>query len=133
MSTTTTTKKNYSPDTGELISLEKAQTMMNNYDAHEKRKGKQKFTKGYFFGKNKLQELLNCEGSIGLRIYYGIDIDGDGKDDKKMVIFPVDKNGNDMPYHPPHNNIDGADVKTMEAFGRTSSPGRVLDAGTPTP
>lgn len=44
-----------------------------------------------FGGKEKIQELLNQEGSIGLRMYFSIDDAGN----KNVVFVAVDSNGND--------------------------------------
>jgi hypothetical protein len=101
----------YPPDAGEFISLKKADQLINNYDEREKKHGKKDFTKAYFYGKDKIKELLECDGCVGLRIYYGVDLDGDGKDDIKMVIYPVNKEGKNMPYHPKKPHIAGLSFK----------------------
>lgn len=55
------------------------------------------FFRAFFFGKDKLQELLNYNGNIiGMRIYYGVDVNSDGTDDKKIIFYPVDETGNDV-------------------------------------
>jgi len=49
-----------------------------------------------FFGIDKIQELLSQPGASGLRIYYGLDVDGDGKRDKKFVLTATDSQGEDI-------------------------------------
>jgi hypothetical protein len=127
----TSSKKHYPPDAGEFISLNAADKMINGYDEREKKHGKKDFTKAYFFGKDKIRELLDYEGSVGIRIYYGVDLDGDGKDDIKMVIYPVDKDGKNMPYRRPKPKIAG-----LSFGGPVDDPeddGGALDGGYPCP
>lgn len=45
-----------------------------------------------FLGKDKLQDLLDVEGSMGIRIYYGLDNDGK----QKVVLVAADANENDI-------------------------------------
>lgn len=123
----TNAKKSYPSDAGTFISLKEADRLIENYDNQEKKRGKKDFTKAYFFGKEKIRELLDYEGSVGIRIYYGVDIDGDGKDDIKMVIYPVDKDGQNMPYRRPKPKIAG-----MSFGGPVDDPvddGGALDGG----
>ncbi|WP_303310708.1 hypothetical protein [Hymenobacter sp. BT730] len=47
--------------------------------------------RGYFFGKTKLQSLLNQPGCVGIRIYYGQDGTG-----PKLVLAGVTNNENDI-------------------------------------
>lgn len=49
-----------------------------------------------YFGIEKIQELLSQSGATGLRIYYGLDVDGDGKRDKKFVLTATDAEGEDI-------------------------------------
>lgn len=46
----------------------------------------------HFVGKNTLKEILDQDGYMGLRIYYGINTD----DTPEVVIVGVDANGDDM-------------------------------------
>lgn len=46
----------------------------------------------HFFGKNKLQDLLDQEGAMGIRMYYGINEDGV----KQLVLVAADEEQNDM-------------------------------------
>ncbi|KAA2242485.1 hypothetical protein F0L74_08045 [Chitinophaga agrisoli] len=122
----TTTKRVFPPDAGEFISLDHADKLINAFHEKETKKGKKEFTKAYFFGKDKIQELLNCENSVGIRIYYGADLDGDGIDDKKMVLYAVDKDGKNIPYYPPAPKTAGI------SFNPDPEPdggGKALDGG----
>jgi len=49
-------------------------------------------TKGHFFGKDILHDLLNQQGCMGIRMYYGLDEDGN----KELVLVGADANENDM-------------------------------------
>jgi hypothetical protein len=127
----TNSKKLYPPDTGTFISLKEADRLINNHEEQEKSRGKKDVTKAYFFGKDKIRELLDYEGSVGIRIYYGVDLDGDGKDDKKMVIYPVDKDGKNMPYRAPKPKIAG--LSLMNDSTPDDDDGTALDGGAPCP
>ncbi len=48
--------------------------------------------KGHFFGKDVLNELLDQEGCMGIRMYYGID----DKGKKALVIVGTDADENDL-------------------------------------
>lgn len=45
-----------------------------------------------FFGKDIINEILNQEGCMGLRLYYGIDEDGNNQ----IVMVGADSDENDM-------------------------------------
>ncbi|MCR9171794.1 MAG: hypothetical protein NXI10_04840 [bacterium] len=49
-------------------------------------------TKGHFFGKDILQDILDQEGCMGIRMYYGLDQDGN----KELVLVGADANENDL-------------------------------------
>lgn len=49
-------------------------------------------TLAHFFGKDILIELLDQEGCVGIRIYYGLDEDNN----KQLVIVGVDSDQNDI-------------------------------------
>lgn len=46
-----------------------------------------------FYGKEKLQALLDHPDAIGIRIHFGIHEDGA----TKLILSPADKNGSDLP------------------------------------
>lgn len=48
--------------------------------------------KGHFFGRDLLMEILEQEGCMGIRMYYGIDDDGE----KQLVICGADASEDDM-------------------------------------
>ena len=48
--------------------------------------------KGHFFGKDILNEILEQEGCMGIRMYYGVDVNGD----KELVIVGANAAENDM-------------------------------------
>lgn len=124
--------KKFHPDAGTYISEQEAQKLRDAFFQREKEKHQhEEFTRAYFFGKDKLQELLNYNSEIvGMRIYYGVDVDGDGIDDKKMVLYPVGKDGKDIVMYDKHphsaNRSAGADITTSGA-------GKALDGGLPCP
>ncbi len=49
-------------------------------------------TKGHFFGKDILQDILDQEGCMGIRMYYGLDEDGN----KELVLVGADADENDL-------------------------------------
>lgn len=86
----------FTKDTGTFISLVQGAKLTQAYRIDKIEHKLKEFPLAGFFGSNKLNTLLSKPGAIGLRIYYGLDIDGDGKSDGKFVIVAVDKEGNDI-------------------------------------
>jgi len=127
----TNEKKHYPRDAGEFISLKDADRMINKYGDHEKRRGaREDYTKAYFFGKDKIQELLNChEDIVGIRIYYGMDLNKDGIDDKKMVLYAVNKEGKNVPYKRPRPKIAGLSFTDPTTEPPADDDGTALDGG----
>jgi hypothetical protein len=127
----TNSKKHYPSDAGEFISLKDADRMIGRYGDNEKRKGRgEDYTKAYFFGKEKIMELLNChEEIVGIRIYYGMDLDGDGVDDKKMVIYAVNREGKNVPYKRPKPKIAGLSFAPPTDDPPSDDDGGALDGG----
>ncbi len=84
-------------DAGKFITLVNGAQITQTFrvDQFERKKHKD-FLISQFFGINKLNTLLQKPEVVGLRIYYGLDINGDGKRDKKFVLVGVDKDGNDI-------------------------------------
>jgi len=72
---------------GGLISLETGADMTARYRTQNPNE-----IKGHFFGKDVLKEILDQEGCMGIRMYYGLDADGN----KALVIVGADANENDM-------------------------------------
>ncbi len=87
----------FSKDTGFFVDLASAAKITKNYrvDQLERKKHKDPMM-SQFFGIEKIQELLSQEGATGLRIYYGLDVDGDGKADKRFVLTACDADGCDI-------------------------------------
>ncbi len=87
----------FSKSTGRFINLVKGSKLTQAYriDQTDRKKHKDPKLAG-FFGIDKINELLNKPGVVGLRIYYGMDIDGDGKRDKGFVLVATDEEGNDI-------------------------------------
>lgn len=72
---------------GGFISMEEATTMTGAY-----KRNNPEAIHGYFFGREKLLELLNQEGAMGIRIHYGHDADGNNQ----LVLLAADRNMNNM-------------------------------------
>jgi len=72
---------------GDPLTLETAKQWMANY----KDKNPDQ-VRGHFFGLDIIQQILNEEGSVGVRIYYAIDETGN----KKLLVVGVDSEGNDL-------------------------------------
>lgn len=74
--------------TGEFIDLTEAKEMTNAYQAAFPTE-----PKCFFFGKDKLQSVIDQEGCIGVRMYRGFDV---VRNEQNVVIVGVDASGNDM-------------------------------------
>ncbi|MCR9170848.1 MAG: hypothetical protein NXI10_00020 [bacterium] len=72
---------------GGQITLEQGADMTSAY--RDQNPGK---TKGHFMGRDILLEILNQEGCMGIRVYYGIDNNGD----KQLVFVGADSNEDDQ-------------------------------------
>lgn len=72
---------------GEQITLEEAIEMTSAY-----REENPDETKAHFFGKEILEQILNQDGCEGIRMYYGIDSDGE----KQLVLVGVTEEGLDL-------------------------------------
>lgn len=128
--------KHFPPDTGAFISKKEAERLRDNYMQRKRTKhGNDNFIQAYFFGKEKLLELLSCQEDIaGLRIYYGEDTNNDGIDDRKMVIYAVDKNGQNILYKKKKETTDANSFSASAAAkGVDDEEGGALDTGLPCP
>lgn len=100
----------FSKSAGKFLSLLNGakQTQAYRIDQVDRKKHKDPILSG-FFGIDKIQELLaNKPTASGIRIYYGLDIDGDGKRDKKFILVAADDEGNDIiPSATQHLEKDG--------------------------
>lgn len=72
---------------GEMISLAEAAGLTANY--RDKNPGD---VQACFYGKDNILALLNQTGAMGIRVYYGIDEDGQ----KQLVLVAADTNENDI-------------------------------------
>ncbi len=128
--------KHFPPDAGAFISKKEAERLRGNY-MNRKRKnlGHDEFIQAYFFGKDKILELLNCQEDItGIRIYYGEDTNGDGVDDRKMVIYAVDPKGQNILYKKKQEQTtDANSFSASAAKGVVDDEGGALDNGFPCP
>lgn len=70
---------------GTMITEEDAVTLVNTYRSNNRGK-----VKGIFFGKNKLNDILNQANVKGIRIYFG-----EENNDFKLVLVGADSNEND--------------------------------------
>jgi hypothetical protein len=132
MSTNATNHK-MAPDAGDFITEDEANRLRGNFCTKSKRKwNHDNYIQAYFFGKDRLQALLNCQDDIaGLRIFFGADTDNDGIDDRKMVIYAVDHNGKNILYKGEDQPNIGAG--TDDGGPTSTGGGKVLDAGIPCP
>jgi hypothetical protein len=73
---------------GKIVSLQEASIWTANY-RNSTQPGE---TIAHFIGKNKLLELLEQENCVGVRIYYGIDENGE----KNLIFVGADENENDL-------------------------------------
>lgn len=80
---------------GDPIDLDLARSWANNF-----REQNTTGTIAHFFGTEILNQLLAEEGCVGLRIYYGIDDEGN----RQLLIVGVDEKGNDLL---PATGVDG--------------------------
>lgn len=72
---------------GSPISLDVAKSWTKNY--RDANKGK---TRAIFYGKEKLQALLNEPGAMGIRIYFAVDDEGANK----LVLVSATEDGNNI-------------------------------------
>lgn len=73
---------------GGVIKLSDASAMTANYRGSDLDGG----TKGHFFGKKVLRELLKQRGCVGIRIYYGLDAEGN----QQLILVGAKANMDDM-------------------------------------
>jgi len=77
-------------DEGGLIDEQTAEDLKGNY--------KKSFAPGepnviaHFYGKDKIQQLLDTRESVGIRIYHGLDKDGN----QELVLYAVRSDGKDI-------------------------------------
>lgn len=79
-------------NTGTFISLTTAQTMSTAWINAQSSAPSVANPKAFGLGMNKIQDLLDQSGCIGIRIYNGIDGDGN----KNVILVAIDQYGDDM-------------------------------------
>lgn len=72
---------------GGEITLSSASAMTSEY-----RRKNPDSTLAHYFGRDIMQRILDQEGCMGIRIYYGVDEDGN----KQLVLVGADSDQNDM-------------------------------------
>ncbi|WP_343674488.1 hypothetical protein [Chitinophaga sp.] len=125
-----TTKTNFTPDAGGFIHHAEAQRLRDNYCNKKRQKTPHDpdFVQAYFFGKDKLQQLLDCQDDIiGLRIYFGDDHDHPDQELKKMVIYAVKADGHNVLYK------DSTAAKQLSLSSEAPIEFAALDQGLPCP
>ena|SRR5687767_8748413 len=73
---------------GQMVSLTDGAQWTKNYRDSQNYDG----VKSIFYGKNKLNDLLDQQGCVGIRIYKAID----GEGVPVMVLIGTDEDGNDL-------------------------------------
>jgi len=83
---------------GNFIPIEKAAQFTRNY-RNSQQFNLNKEVKALFYGRDKLLEILNQDGCMGLRIYFGLS-DGTVEDqtfgDPQFIIIGADADGNNQ-------------------------------------
>lgn len=113
---------------GNFITHADAHTLVKNYEDQNANK-KETVVRAIFYGSDKIQELLDTEGAVGIRVYYGLHANpGIGQPySKKMVLVAVDKDGYDIPGSPNIAPDPNAPVS------KSGTPPKYLDDGVPCP
>lgn len=83
---------NFNPNDGAFISKATAQ----QYTANYRNNPAQNSINSHFFGRNKIDDVLNQTGLIGLRVYYGLKEDENQNLVQELIIVGVDSNGKDI-------------------------------------
>ena len=70
-----------------------ARIWRSNYESYERKYGSNKnLIRAHFYGRELINELLETKDAVGIRIYYGLNDDGE----KELLLYAVDKNGKDI-------------------------------------
>lgn len=80
---------------GDVITSTQANTYRSTYEASPNFTYNQGI-KGHFFGKDILNDLLNQNGVMGLRIYYGLKPVSGAPSKPQLVVYGTDANGDDI-------------------------------------
>ncbi len=79
---------NFNGTEGGPVTLERGKQSITDYQL--KNPGS---IKARFFGKDALQNLLNVEGAVGIRMYFGID---PLTQENELILIAADAEGNDI-------------------------------------
>ncbi|HMG16081.1 MAG TPA: hypothetical protein VK590_11575 [Saprospiraceae bacterium] len=79
-------------NTGTFISVSEARTMSTSWINAQLSTPSTANPKAFGFGKDKIQDILDQSGCVGIRIYNGIDENGN----KNVIVIATDSNGDDM-------------------------------------
>lgn len=77
---------------GDIIPIEQAVQWTSNYCKQAETDEGKLLTQAHFYGREILQKLLDQEGCMGIRMYYGIDEEGQ----KQLILVGADADGNDL-------------------------------------
>lgn len=81
----------FNAQTGTFIDVATARSMASNY-----RSSNQNGTKSIFFGKDKIQAILDQEGCIGINFYLAHENDKSGNPQVTLVLVGMDAQENDQ-------------------------------------
>ena len=88
-------KQNFKGTEGEFITEQQARRMTSVF-RNSKYHGELKSINAYFFGKDKINELLKQKGVVGMRVYYGLEYDDNGKPNPQIVLVGTNTDGSDI-------------------------------------
>ena len=108
-------KQNFKGTEGEFITEQQARKMTSVY-RNSKYHGELGGINAYFFGKDKIDQILKQKDVKGIRVYYGIEYDETGKPVPQIVLIGTNADGRDITEGlildngwpcPPFCNTDG--------------------------
>ena len=98
-------------------------------------------TKAHLFNKQQILDLLNQDDCVGLRIYYSLDIDPQGKQKKQLVVVGVTEDTNAYTDILPDREVIARSIKTRKNPNPTEAQvdaaelkkAMIIDRGAPCP
>lgn len=86
----------FTGDEGKFISSSEAAPYTQRFrkKKDEENKKPKSYSEAQFFGNNKLKKLMEKEGCVGLRFYFGVSTDKEFDD--QLVVVAVDATGKDL-------------------------------------
>ncbi|MBP7821853.1 MAG: hypothetical protein KA010_02940 [Saprospiraceae bacterium] len=85
----------FTKDAGSFVKRKDAKLAIDTYKKSENIKSNGNI-KAHFYGANKMNQLLSQDGCVGVRIWYGQDVDSENKVVPQLYIVGVDEKGNDI-------------------------------------